>query len=383
MRIPVFLVLICLTVTHGVCGEETAVDPAAAQTDFDQVFTEWKKVLGELMALKLEFQTSNRQQQAALLDQVMALTAKSEQMVPRLIATAEKAYTADPEKNKEIELFLISILAEYVGTDQYEEATDLARLLIENRAEDKHVYLLSGVAAAALNDFDRADQHLAIAREAKIITPPDAKDQSLRARIMNRAIQYLATSESLRNEWKHEQSVRAADAAADDLPRVRLQTSQGDLVVELFENEAPNTVANFIHLVEKGFYDGLTFHRVLPGFMAQTGCPKGDGTGGPGYTIACESYRDDYRRHFRGTLSMAHAGRDTGGSQFFLTFVATEHLNGRHTAFGRVVEGMEVLGKLKRIDPQHPKPGQKPDVIVRATVLRKRDHDYVPVKKKG
>ena len=80
---------------------------------------------------------------------------------------------------------------------------------------------------------------------------------------------------------------------------------------------------------------------------------------------------------------MAHAGRDTGGSQFFLTFVATQHLNGRHTAFGRVVEGMEVLGKLERIDPQHPKSGQKPDVIVRATVLRKRDHDYVPVRKKG
>jgi len=266
-----------------------------------------------------------------------------------------------------------------VSTDRYEEAIDLAQPLIQNQPEDKHVYLLAGVAAATLNDFDRADKFLAVAQEAEVIEPPDPKAQSVRARIMNQAIQYLATAKDLRNAWEQEQRVRAAEAMADDLPRVKLQTSQGDLVIELFENEAPNTVANFIHLVEKGFYDGLTFHRVLPGFMAQTGCPQGDGTGGPGYSIACECYRDDYRRHFRGTLSMAHSGRDTGGSQFFLTFVATQHLNGRHTAFGRVVEGMEVLSKLERIDPQHPQPDQTPDVIERATVLRKRDHDYVPV----
>jgi cyclophilin family peptidyl-prolyl cis-trans isomerase len=114
--------------------------------------------------------------------------------------------------------------------------------------------------------------------------------------------------------------------------------------------------------------------------MAQGGDPQGNGTGGPGYSIACECYRPDYRRHFRGSLSMAHAGRDTGGSQFFLTFVPTDMLNGKHTVFGRIVEGIDVLAKLQRIDPEHPK-GEKPDTIEKATVVRKRKHDYVPNKK--
>jgi cyclophilin family peptidyl-prolyl cis-trans isomerase len=123
----------------------------------------------------------------------------------------------------------------------------------------------------------------------------------------------------------------------------------------------------------------LSFHRVLKNFMAQGGDPKGDGSGGPGYTIYCECFKPEHRRHFQGTLSMAHAGRDTGGSQFFLTFKQTPHLNGRHTAFGRVIEGMDVLPKLQRRDPQGTTTGA-PDLIVKAEVVRKRDHAYAPRK---
>ena len=176
-----------------------------------------------------------------------------------------------------------------------------------------------------------------------------------------------------------EEQIRAQEAKADDLPRVLLKTTKGDVTIELFENQAPNTVANFISLVEKGYYDGLGFHRVLEGFMAQGGCPTGDGSGGPGYNIPCECYRPDARWHFRGTLSMAHAGRDTGGSQFFICFRPTPHLNGRHTAFGCVTDGIEVVDKLQRRDPSKPNPPQ-PDKILQAKVLRKRDHPYVPKK---
>src|SRR5262249_42783381 len=158
---------------------------------------------------------------------------------------------------------------------------------------------------------------------------------------------------------------------ANDLPRVKLETTKGTIIIELFENEAPQTVGNFVSLVEKKFYDGLTFHRVLGGFMAQGGDPTGTGTGGPGYHILCECFKPEARQHCRGTLSMAHAGRDTGGSQFFLTFRPTTHLNGRHTAFGRVIEGMDVLAKLQRRDPQAANPPE-PDKIVKAKVLRKR-----------
>jgi len=182
-------------------------------------------------------------------------------------------------------------------------------------------------------------------------------------------------------KWERELKLRAEEKKADDLPRVRLQTSQGDMVLELFENQAPGAVANFIHLVENGFYDGLAFHRVITDFMAQGGCPNSKsnparaGTGGPGWRIACECYRADARHHFPGTLSMAHAGRDTGGSQFFITFRATEHLDGRHTAFGRVADGMDVLKKLEG------NAGKRPwDTIKKATVVRKRNHKYEPKK---
>jgi cyclophilin family peptidyl-prolyl cis-trans isomerase len=142
-------------------------------------------------------------------------------------------------------------------------------------------------------------------------------------------------------------------------------------------------VGNFINLVESGFYDGLKFHRVLPGFMAQGGCPKGDGTGGPGYSIYCECNQPNHRKHFRGSLSMAKsAAANTGGSQFFITFAPTPHLDGKHTVFGRVIEGMDVLSKLQRIDPtgQQAPAYVEPDTIISAEVVRKRDHEYLPTK---
>jgi cyclophilin family peptidyl-prolyl cis-trans isomerase len=171
----------------------------------------------------------------------------------------------------------------------------------------------------------------------------------------------------------------ASAQAAEENPIVLLRTTKGDVIVELFEDKAPNTVANFVSLVEKGFYNGLKFHRVLDGFMAQGGCPKGDGTGGPGYSIACECYRSDYVRHQRGSLSMAHAGRDTGGSQFFLTFKATSFLDGKHTVFGQVVQGMDVVDRFQRMDPEKPNPYVQCDKIIEARMLRKRNHPYEPI----
>lgn len=123
----------------------------------------------------------------------------------------------------------------------------------------------------------------------------------------------------------------------------------GQVKIELFEKEAPGTVANFEKLIKEGFYNGLNFHRVIPGFVAQGGCPEGRGTGGPGYTIKCETQGNPHK-HDRGSLSMAHAGKDTGGSQFFIVFEPQPHLNGVHTVFGKVVEGMENVDQIKQGD---------------------------------
>ena len=184
--------------------------------------------------------------------------------------------------------------------------------------------------------------------------------------------------------------IRHAEAMKNDLPRVKLSTTQGDIVLELFENEAPNTVGNFVSLIENDFYSDVIFHRVIDGFMAQGGGFKkvGDkevGGEGPGYEIKCECDSPEKRNHFTGCLSMAHRGKDTGGSQFFLTFERTDFLDGGHTCFGRVIEGQDVLKKLARTHVAGPQgevpiPGVTKDKITKAEVIRKRDHEYVPDK---
>ncbi|WP_342753286.1 peptidylprolyl isomerase [Shouchella clausii] len=121
------------------------------------------------------------------------------------------------------------------------------------------------------------------------------------------------------------------------------------IVIEFYEDAAPGTVENFETLANKGFYNGLTFHRVIPGFVAQGGDPNGNGTGGPGYTIKCETEGNPHK-HEAGSLSMAHAGKDTGGSQFFIVHEPQPHLNGVHTVFGQVVEGLDSVYRIKQGD---------------------------------
>jgi peptidyl-prolyl cis-trans isomerase B (cyclophilin B) len=129
--------------------------------------------------------------------------------------------------------------------------------------------------------------------------------------------------------------------------KATITTSKGIMKVDFFDKDTPNTVKNFTDLSKKGYYDGLTFHRVIPNFVIQGGCPKGDGTGGPGYSIDCELDGDN-QYHDRGVLSMAHAGRNTGGSQFFICHGRqnTQHLDGNHTCFGKVVEGQDVIDEI-------------------------------------
>ncbi|PAT00984.1 peptidylprolyl isomerase [Candidatus Izimaplasma bacterium ZiA1] len=128
-----------------------------------------------------------------------------------------------------------------------------------------------------------------------------------------------------------------------------LAKNNEEVTIELFENEAPITVKNFTDLINKGFYDGLTFHRVIPGFVAQGGCPIGNGTGGPGYSIKCET-KGNPHIHEIGALSMAHAGKDTGGSQFFICYDNFPHLDGVHTVFGKVTNNMEAVLDIKQND---------------------------------
>ncbi len=375
-------------------GEKPATaKPGPENARFQQVFKDWKALLEELRKLYEEYRVAEPSRRADIERQYAELIKKGEAMEPQVVSAAEKAYAEAPGGDPQLVEFLVAMVQNAVRRDDYEPAFRMATLLLDNHCPDKRLANWALYAAFCVGQYDAALADYKLARENNSFRPLE------KSPLDSTIEQFVRDPQPFKDAWEREQKLREAEAKANDLPRVRLKTSRGDIVIELFENEAPNTVANFISLVEKGFYNGVTFHRVLDGFMAQGGCPEGTGRGGPGYHIPCECYQANRRQHFRGTLSMAHAGRDTGGSQFFLTFVPTTHLDTQidpktgkpvvnpqtgeplpgHTVFGRVIEGMDVLAKIRRRNPEVTDPPPA-DRIVKAEVIRKRDHAYVPKK---
>ena len=220
-------------------------------------------------------------------------------------------------------------------------------------------------------------------------------DYLIKKGISPKYFEVAAKSESLKIEQKQifdELLLRQAEALKNDLPRVELKTTKGTLVLELFENEAPGTVGNFVFLVENGYFDDMLFHQVVEGSIAQTGGFKLDEEGeprggeGPGYEIKCECYEPDARKHFTGSLSMATKSgrRDSAGSDFFVTLQQNSFINGKHTVFGRVLSGYSSIENLERTHQadrygeEIPIEGVLKDKILSAKVLRKRAHKYQP-----
>ncbi len=232
-----------------------------------------------------------------------------------------------------------------------------------------------------LNDADAG-------RDGKVLR---SCDRLIKAGVNKAYFNYAARAERISLEAREifdEVLIRQRAHKANDLPQVLLKTNKGDITVELYENEAPQTVGNFISLVESGFYSKSLFHRVIDNFMAQVGGPKKDDEGDddPGYLIYDEHKNPDTRPHFTGVLSMANTGApNSGSSQFFITFNRTTHLDGKHTVFGRVIDGHEIVDRIVRtqieINGQSTAvPNASPDYIESATVIRKRDHKYRPRK---
>jgi cyclophilin family peptidyl-prolyl cis-trans isomerase len=302
-----------------------------------------------------------------------AFTAQKYAEIVVILNRLIKAGTAKPNLVEQV----VGMLFEQ---NSYSSVIEIADRLAEARDVNPRLLVIDSLAHFNSNDFEKAKE---LSLRAAKADPAVATGSDGFARRCDEQAEF----------WKKELEIRAREARADDLPRVLLRTNKGDILLELFENEAPNTVANFISLVEAGKYDGTKFHHVIPNFMAQGGDPntldddpRNDGLGGPGYTIACECYTEKARKHFQGSVSMVRNKdeRDTGGSQFFLTHRPTEHLNwapgktkDNHTVFGRILEGLDVALALRQADPAQK---QKADVIESATVIRKRNHEYVTVK---
>lgn len=289
------------------------------------------------------------------------------------VADLLKARELSPE-DKDLATMLKSVLkrsmfVEYEA-NHYEKAIEYAKKFLEMDKDYLSAAALIGICQFSLNNFEEARKQLQSVVDAK----PAGMEISL-----DQVKSYLDQANQYIEFWKKENEIRMAEDKAGDNPRVRITTDVGDIELELYENQAPNTVANFISLVESKLYEGTTFHRVLPNFMVQGGDPKTKdpkanpqeyGSGGPGYKFDDELPKDKFRLHFRGAISMANSGPNTNGSQFFITHHPTYWLNGKHVVFGRVIKGQEIVDNIKQ--------GNK---ITKVEVVRKRNHEYKPVTK--
>jgi len=330
--------------------------PAAAE--YAQVFEEWKTLLKDLRKLKAEYQNADDAGQKSVIDRWNALVVTGNELLARLELAGIKAYEESPNEDPQLLRFLVKVAADHVAHDRYEPAYAIAEPLAAHESPEKQIIDSAGAAAFVLNDFDKAAEYFEQAQEAGVLSK---YSQELAPHV-----------EDYKKLWADEQKIREAEAAKDDLPRVKLSTSKGDIVLELFENEAPETVGNFISLVEKkddagkGYFEGVPFHRVLANFMAQGGDPTGTGSGGPGY-----QFEDEANDHkvVRGALAMANAGPNTNGSQFFIvTTEAAPWLDGKHTVFGRVTSGMGVVDAISAVQTG---PGDRPreDIVMERVEL--------------
>jgi|GEM_PF-366539 len=306
----------------------------------------------------------------------------------KVLAAAEAAYVVEP-KNKEVETYLLLVAVKSLESDQIEDAARISMLLLEHGYDPKVLASVAGRASLELGDVDNAIKYLTLAKESGVTLSKVSSE-------------YLKHVDEFRYILDDEKKLREAEAKADDLPRVLLETTRGNIVIELFENEMPNAVANFIFLVEHNFYSDMAFFQVRPLYFSASGCPNDNGTGTAGYTIFKEPMYnllthfdlaesvdelDDetlngghQRHHMRGTVSMLAFDEWTCGSQFMIChrFSTMGRADATHMAIGRVIKGMNIVTRMMTINPRLAPKDSETDRLIQATVIRKRDHVYRP-----
>jgi cyclophilin family peptidyl-prolyl cis-trans isomerase len=373
--------------------QETPAEQVPLASEVDAEAQALREHLKKMRSLMVQYHLSEGPGQSKPLQrQWIQMLETGRKLHRRLIDAAVAELRKNPKGDSPTATLLFEIAARNADADRFDGMLEVVKLLKEVGFTAPQFDLCCALTAAANNDYEWAQPHAKIAMEnlekamvelSQNKEVPDDEREAMGKEMFEVYGLLSELSDTARMEplWEEEQQMRQADADGQPLPHVRIRTTKGDFVVELFENQAPNTVANFISLCEKGFYDGLPFHRVITHFMAQGGCPNRDGTGGPGYTIRTEIDDKAHRKFFRGTLGMALSGApDSGGSQFFVCYLPRTYLNGKYVAFGRVIEGMNVLSDFVHIDPddKHAKTADLPDEIIATEVLRKRDHPYQP-----
>ena len=350
-----------------------------------EAFHQLQESAKTLRAMKIEYQDARPERRVEIDAQYDNLYKQGLEQHKKSIELALEALIEAPNRNPWVINLLYSRVGYEFDREHYEEVVRIFKHLSRSGIAQgtERYYAFAGIAAMLSMQYEEAEAWLKKARESGeleklLMSWAQSSEGSDLIREVPRQLRAMA---DIKEAWAKEQVIRKAEAEAGaqdpakKLPRVEFITSKGRIVLELFENEAPNTVANFIRLVESGFYNDTLFHRVKPLFMAQGGEGRG-----VNFTLndECGNRFPQYRKHFRGSISMANTGRpNTNSSQFFLTFVPTDYLDGKHTVFGRVVEGIEVLSDIQRYDPAD-KQAMIPelDKIIEAKVLNKRNHAY-------
>ena len=355
--------------------DQQAADPASTlpgkplsfQSLVKQIQTNDRKINRLYTTMPIGFPVEQQQ----YLKQIDELKSANAELTQQMHSAALRSFRANPNQDPQVTQVVFELVTQKLdGTavDRHFDpsgALEIATLMMANGLDSPQIAYQAFRATYALQDFQQARGLL-------------KKIEASGAKLNEAILEKLFSSDE---KWQREMTIRQSEAIADDLPRVQIRTTEGDIVIELFENQAPKTVGNFINLVEAGFYDGLDFHLVRPGLLSQAGCPIGDGTGSAGYMIPCETDGEDIRHFFAGTVGMANNGKDTGSSQFFISHQPNANFDGNYTAFGRVIEGLPVVFQLETVDNTiSSSDDTEPSKIISATVIRKREHSYLPTR---
>lgn len=370
-KLGLCLLLLSLMATGRVSGQDAPAAPApAASTNpaeqFEAVRAQWAKFALELDKARYRVNNCPPEQKNEAVLAYDTLLEQGNELLHLFSDSAVAAFEADPT-NAEAERYLKIMIEHTLTADRYESVVRMAKAVIEHGKPDAKLYEQAGIAAFELGELDEAEKYFVdAAKLGELGDDAKAKRDSI---------------PEWREKLAREAKYREAEAAADNLPRVTITTTKGDIVLELYEDQAPNTVANFIALAERKFYNGLEFFRVQNNFAAVAGCPLNRGTGGPGHEILCETDRDDRRAAMRGTISMANAGRGRCGSLFFIALASSgvNHSEANNPVFGRVISGMDIVERLRRVDPDTTSKDFGRDRILDTRVDRRREHEYAPV----
>ncbi len=352
--------------------------PDGLRSKYDAAFAEFRNALRKLQLTQLQHEIAwTAEQDQKRLEQYSQELHETQLRLNAWRALIAEVYLADTDKTSTFSEMIIEMVQRDVARDMYEGLVPMARAFFD-RQQDIPAPLLEaiGYIGYANNEHDLAEAAWSRLQQSNDV--PQGIELALKS------------MSAQREKWNEELLRRAADGKRDDNPRVSIQTNKGRIVVELFEEEAPQAVANFIFLVERGFYRRKMFFCVIEHFAAQSGCEKGDGTGNAGYFIPGEMAAPNHRNIFRGSMVLL-SGIDektnrpdpnSGSSQFLFTMLPQPLFDGQMTVFGRIIEGLPVLGALNRVDfskeEERKDKSKRADMIIDAKVLRKRDHDYIP-----